>query len=1112
MTKKKQENKERENQKDKKRNHNRQRGKKKKEKEENKVRILYTNPNGIAGKTESLTTIVNTLESDIILLAETKLKGPPPTIEGYKWIQRNRTERAGGGTAILIKNKMQSQIRRITNKETEEQEIIWVEYKTPNNRPTYIGVYYGPQEKQNKDETEAQYAHLTTEIEQLKTKGKVILAGDFNAKLKVNQNNIQQEQSRNGKYLQDLIDQTNMKPVSINYPKTTWTRENRKNNEEKSIIDYVIASNNASDQITGLEIDDIGRWRLKGKEETDHNTITFEIQSQKPPFMTKKTKKKRWILDKKEAWEKFNNYLKEEHKNNGANDYDTYKKMINKGLEIHIPKITIKDHGKGKESQKTKTLREEMRKRRKETQNMKNMNLMDKRELIERYIEAQIKLRDSIADDEKEKLQQKIKKIATEAKKSPDVIWKIAKKLKRNVAEEKETTKTEEGIELKNPQEAMEHIAKYYETLYRAREGEPGTEESTQNIIKQVEKWTQEEANNEPPITDKELRMIQKRLKRKKACGPDNIPNEVITEADPETLKIHKGILNHIYKEENIPIDWQKGSIKRLYKGKGEKGKCSNERGITLASNIGKLFERVVNNRISDKINITDHQAGGKKGRATADHLLVLQNTINQAKKNNKKVLITFLDVTKAYDKAWLDGIMYAMGHNGVNGKNWKIIKKLNENLTATIQTDHGATREIQIKDSIRQGGVLSVNQYALLMDEISKAIIERNLGVPDGNENKTGCLLWMDDVALITNNENEMNEMLTITNQIARKYHIKFGQEKSKIMMTGKIKENHKFYLGEMEIERTKAYKYLGVTLNEKNNLKDHIKSTKGKCEAAYQTIMAICGDSELKGIQMKAAWTLINTCIEPIIMYGLEALSPSKTEILELNRIWTNIIKRILMTPQSTPNEVLYMEAGILDVETMIDRNKIKMICRLMESNNQLMTKTTEDETAGGWREKTAILLQKYNIQEDDLQQTRGKRAKTIKKKILSYFKSKIEEQSKEKSKVQTLLHHTKWEPTKRKKYLNNLNRKQASEIFKARTRMSRTKMNYKNMHRDHLCRKCKREEETLKHVIQECQTIHTDETSKITWEKIFTDNTTELKDIANKLNNILCEINNV
>ena len=47
--------------------------------------------------------------------------------------------------------------------------------------------------------------------------------------------------------------------------------------------------------------------------------------------------------------------------------------------------------------------------------------------------------------------------------------------------------------------------------------------------------------------------------------------------------------------------------------------------------------------------------------------------------------------------------------------------KKLNENLTATIHTKHWPTRKIRIKDSIRQGGVLSVLQYALLMDEITK-------------------------------------------------------------------------------------------------------------------------------------------------------------------------------------------------------------------------------------------------------------------------------------------------------------------------------------------------------------------------------------------------------
>ncbi len=120
---------------------------------------------------------------------------------------------------------------------------------------------------------------------------------------------------------------------------------------------------------------------------------------------------------------------------------------------------------------------------------------------------------------------------------------------------------------------------------------------------------------------------------------------------------------------------------------------------------------------------MSDAQAGGKKGRATADHLTVLKELINIIKNNKNPSYIVFLDVTKAYDKAWLNGIMQVMHKQGIKGQLWKLIKKMNENLRAKIKTKYGYTREIKITDSIRQGGVLSVLQYALLMDEISKEI-----------------------------------------------------------------------------------------------------------------------------------------------------------------------------------------------------------------------------------------------------------------------------------------------------------------------------------------------------------------------------------------------------
>ena len=230
-----------------------------------------------------------------------------------------------------------------------------------------------------------------------------------------------------------------------------------------------------------------------------------------------------------------------------------------------------------------------------------------------------------------------------------------------------------------------------------------------------------ESKQHEYPLTIEELNKAIRSLKTKKSPGPDTIPNEIFIKATRNARHIYLRMFNKILKQETIPDQWLSGNITRLYKGKGTKGKCSNERSITLASNVGKLFERMVNNKATPMVNMTGAQAGGIRRRATTDHLLTLKEAINIAKSQRKQVYATFLDVTKAYDNAWIDAIMYVMYTRGLNTKIWSTIKKLNKNVTATIQTKYGLTRKIKIKDSIRQGGFLSVLQYALLMDEINK-------------------------------------------------------------------------------------------------------------------------------------------------------------------------------------------------------------------------------------------------------------------------------------------------------------------------------------------------------------------------------------------------------
>jgi hypothetical protein len=182
-----------------------------------------------------------------------------------------------------------------------------------------------------------------------------------------------------------------------------------------------------------------------------------------------------------------------------------------------------------------------------------------------------------------------------------------------------------------------------------------------------------------------------------------------------------------------------------------------------LSSNFGKLLERIINMRVIKLIKMSNNQAGGRKGRSTAEHIVLLQEIINNIKKRKKTAYIVFLDVKKAYDKAWLDAILYVLFKEGVDCPEWLLIKKLNERLKATVKTRHGDTDIINIINSIRQGGVLSVVEYAILMDEINKAIENEDLGqFIDYLEEKIGCLLWMDDVLLITCDINEMKKCWT--------------------------------------------------------------------------------------------------------------------------------------------------------------------------------------------------------------------------------------------------------------------------------------------------------------------------------------------------------------
>ena len=226
-----------------------------------------------------------------------------------------------------------------------------------------------------------------------------------------------------------------------------------------------------------------------------------------------------------------------------------------------------------------------------------------------------------------------------------------------------------------HPNENKDHIANCFEDLYQAREGTEEYKEWTEQITNPVKialrnptaTPTPTPRSQEEMISDKEMQNSIKKLKRKKTPAPEKLPNEIFIEADTETRKVLKTMIEKAHKNETIPDAWAEGEIIRLYKGKGQKRKCYSERGITLASNAGKVYERIIKERVKQQIQLTKAEAGGKSGCATVDHRIVLKQTIQEIQEKGHNLPGSV--VQKAYDKAWLDAIVYAIQKNGVESR-----------------------------------------------------------------------------------------------------------------------------------------------------------------------------------------------------------------------------------------------------------------------------------------------------------------------------------------------------------------------------------------------------------------------------------------------------------
>ena len=110
-------------------------------------------------------------------------------------------------------------------------------------------------------------------------------------------------------------------------------------------------------------------------------------------------------------------------------------------------------------------------------------------------------------------------------------------------------------------------------------------------------------------------------------------------------------ICQQIWKTQQWPQDWKRSVFIPIPK-KGNAKECSNYRTIALISHVSKVTFKILQARLQQYVNheLSDIQAGFKKGRGTRDQIGNIRWIIEKAREFQKNIYFCFIDYDQAFD------------------------------------------------------------------------------------------------------------------------------------------------------------------------------------------------------------------------------------------------------------------------------------------------------------------------------------------------------------------------------------------------------------------------------------------------------------------------------
>jgi hypothetical protein len=335
------------------------------------------------------------------------------------------------------------------------------------------------------------------------------------------------------------------------------------------------------------------------------------------------------------------------------------------------------------------------------------------------------------------------------------------------------------------------------------------------------------------------------------APGPDGFTADILKTHKLTLLTPLSYLINLSITTSTFPDAFKLATIIPIHKG-GDKKNISNYRPISLISNIGKLFEKVVKKRITGFLEnsnyMAENQYGFRSKRSAQDAIAKLSNHVLTDLDNKLFPLCVYLDLQKAFDTVSHRLLLEKAERAGLRGQihAWleSYLTNRKQQTRITIHNDDGSqmgnialSDTVDVRHGVPQGTVLGPLLFLIYINDLFNM---------DQDCTMVG---FADDTALYFNGENWDDTYRKATLTLKRlkiwfdKNLLAINTKKTQYVAfshkaNGQPEENHTLKIHKNScsnshhctcdvIKKVICSKYLGITMDQHMKWKQHLVLT---------------------------------------------------------------------------------------------------------------------------------------------------------------------------------------------------------------------------------------------------------------------------------------------